>query len=149
MAEETLQWGGRFTAPPNAALLAFGSSLEDDLVLAPFDVECSHGHVEALRAGGLLDEGSAAELHGALDAVAGEIAAGTFAAFARRGKFEDVHGAIDARVRELAPDAGASLHAGRSRNDQVATTLLLYARDRANTGARLAAPRAPELTEAK
>jgi argininosuccinate lyase len=58
-------------------------------------------------------------------------------AFARNGGFEDVHGAIDARIRELARTAGALLHAGRSRNDQVATTLLLYARDRASEGARL------------
>jgi argininosuccinate lyase len=45
-----------------------------------------------------------------------------------------VHGAIDARVRDLVPEAGAWLHAGRSRNDQVATTLALYVRDRAATG---------------
>jgi N-acetyl-gamma-glutamyl-phosphate reductase len=77
-------------------------------------------------------------LRAALDVVADEIADGTFAAFARAGTFEDVHGAIDARVRELAGDAGASLHAGRSRNDQVATTLLLYARDRAERGRALA-----------
>ncbi len=43
-----------------------------------------------------------------------------------------MHGAIDARVRDLAPASGELLHAGRSRNDQVATTLLLYAADRAN-----------------
>ncbi len=47
-----------------------------------------------------------------------------------------MHGAIDARVRELEPQAGALLHAGRSRNDQVATTLALYAHDRALQGAQ-------------
>src|SRR5580693_4510887 len=133
-----LQWGGRFAVAPDAALLAFGSSLEDDLVLAPFDVRCSRAHVTALTEGGLLTGVAAGELHAALDVVGEEVADGTFVAFARAGGFEDIHGAIDARVRELAPDAGASLHAGRSRNDQVATTLLLYARDRATTGARLA-----------
>jgi argininosuccinate lyase len=136
--QTALQWGGRFEDAPDAALIAFGSSLEDDLVLAPFDVRCSRAHVTALTAGGLLSGVAAGELHAALDVVAEEIADGTFTAFARAGTFEDVHGAIDARVRELAPDAGASLHAGRSRNDQVATTLLLYARDRALRGARLA-----------
>jgi argininosuccinate lyase len=130
--QTALQWGGRFEDAPDAALIAFGSSLEDDLVLAAFDVRCSRAHVTALTEGGLLSGVAAGELHAAL-----EIADGTFAAFARAGTFEDVHGAIDARVRELAPDAGASLHAGRSRNDQVATTLLLYARDRAARGARL------------
>jgi argininosuccinate lyase len=134
--EAELQWGGRFADAPDAALIAFGSSLEDDLVLAPFDVRCSRAHVTALAEGGLLSGVAAGELHAALDVVAEEIADGGFAAFARAGGFEDVHGAIDARVRELAPDAGASLHAGRSRNDQVATTLLLYARNRAAAGAR-------------
>jgi argininosuccinate lyase len=133
-----LQWGGRFAVAPDAALIAFGSSLEDDLVLAPFDVRCSRAHVTALEGGGLLNGVAAGELHAALDVVADEIADGTLTAFARAGTFEDIHGAIDARVRELAPEAGASLHAGRSRNDQVATTLLLYARDRAGKGAQLA-----------
>ena len=133
-----LQWGGRFDAAPDAALLAFGSSLEDDLVLAPFDVRCSLAHVSALAGGDLLGDADAAALRAALMTVGAEIGAGTFTAFARTGRFEDVHGAIDARVRELAGSAGASLHAGRSRNDQVATTLLLYARDRATAGARRA-----------
>jgi argininosuccinate lyase len=130
-----LQWGGRFAAAPDAALLAFGSSLEDDLVLAAFDVRCSRGHVASLRGGGLLSDADAGALLAALDTVAAEVAAGSFAGFAHGGGFEDVHGAIDARVRELAPaSAGESLHAGRSRNDQVATTLLLYADDRARCG---------------
>ncbi len=133
--ESPLQWGGRFASAPDAALLAFGSSLNDDLVLAEFDVRCSRGHIASLHGGGLLSDGQAAALRTALDSVAAEVAAGTFAQFARAGSFEDVHGAIDARVRELAPpEAGESLHAGRSRNDQVATTLLLYAADRAYRG---------------
>jgi argininosuccinate lyase len=133
-----LQWGGRFGAPPDAALLAFGSSLEDDLVLAPFDVACSRAHVAALSGGGIVTPDDAEGLLRALDAVAYEIEAGDFASFARGGEFEDIHGAIDARVREIAGEAGSSLHAGRSRNDQVATTLVLYARDRAALGMRAA-----------
>ncbi len=142
-----LQWGGRFAAAPDAALLAFGSSLHDDLVLAEFDLRCSRGHVAALQSGGVLDAADAGALRAALDRVAGEIADGSFAAWALGGTFEDVHGAIDARVREHAGVAGERLHAGRSRNDQVATTLLLYARDRAARGARLALDIAAALEE--
>jgi argininosuccinate lyase len=131
---ETLQWGGRFSAPPDEALLAFGSSLEDDLTLAPFDVRCSLAHVAALRGGAIVSNATASALEAALHTVADEIADGSFTAFARTGRFEDVHGAIDARIRELAGEAGDFLHSGRSRNDQVATTLLLYARDRAAKG---------------
>ena len=127
---KVLQWGGRFAAPPNAQLLAFGSSLEDDLVLAPFDVRVSLAHVEALAGGGIIDSSRASALRTALQQVAAEIDEGTFVAFARSCGAEDIHGAIDARVRELAPEDGAFLHSGRSRNDQVATTLALYAQAR-------------------
>ena len=100
-----------------------------------FDLRCSHAHVEALFGGGIVDHACAAELHAALAAVQDEIASGSFASMARAMDAEDVHGAIDARVRELcAGDSGRRLHSGRSRNDQVATTLALYARDRAAAG---------------
>ena len=136
--QDRLQWGGRFTGTPDAALLAFGSSLEEDLLLAPFDVATSRAHVAALEAGAIVDAAIANDLRAALDRVARDVADGGFAAFARASGAEDVHGAVDARVRELAPEAGAWLHAGRSRNDQVATTLALYVRDRAERGAALA-----------
>jgi argininosuccinate lyase len=131
------QWGGRFAAPPDSALLAFGSSLEEDLVLAPFDVACSLAHVTALESGKIIGSVTAGRLREALATVAGEIDDGCFFAEARASGAEDVHGAIDARVRALAGDAGLSLHAGRSRNDQVATTLALYVAERAAAGAAL------------
>jgi len=136
----TLQWGGRFSASPDARLLAFGSSLEEDLTLAPFDVAGSLAHVAALRGGGIVNERQELELTRALRAVEAEISDGSFAAYARSLCVEDVHGAIDARVREIAGQSGDWLHAGRSRNDQVATSLLLYVWDRAQSS--LAASRA-------
>ncbi|HET9095159.1 MAG TPA: argininosuccinate lyase, partial [Candidatus Baltobacteraceae bacterium] len=79
------------------------------------------------------------------ETIAAEIENGSFAQWARASGAEDIHGAIDARVRELAPAAGEVLHAGRSRNDQVATTLLLYCADRARAGQALAAHIAGQL----
>ncbi|MGC8485079.1 MAG: argininosuccinate lyase [Candidatus Baltobacteraceae bacterium] len=134
MSAGSLQWGGRFRRGPDPALLAFGSSLEDDLLLAPFDLQTSRAHVRALVGGGAILPETARALDGALDVVAAEIEAGRFAAWAREGGFEDIHGAIDARVREIDAAAGGWLHAGRSRNDQVATTLALYAAARARDG---------------
>ena len=43
---------------------------------------------------------------------------------------EDIHSAVERRLTELTP-AGARLHTGRSRNDQVALDLRLYCRDAA------------------
>ncbi|MGH7737979.1 MAG: argininosuccinate lyase [Candidatus Tyrphobacter sp.] len=139
MTKAQLQWGGRFSRPPDAALIAFGSSLEEDLVLTPFDVRCSIAHVAALEGGGVVGAAIAGALRDALHRIESEIAQGTFEPWARASGAEDIHGAIDARVRELCPNGeGEFLHAGRSRNDQVATTLALYARDRAARGAGIA-----------
>ena len=60
---------------------------------------------------------------GALDTVEMEYRAGSLAPIASD---EDVHTLIERRVTELAGDAGAKLHTGRSRNDQVATALRHY-----------------------
>lgn len=147
MSGAALQWGGRFGAPPDPALLAFSSSLEDDFVLAPLDVETSRAHVLALARGGIIAAECASALDAALATVAAEIADGRFAHAARAAGAEDVHGAIDARIRELAPEHGARLHSGRSRNDQVATTLALYARACARDGARTCAGIARDLIE--
>jgi hypothetical protein len=103
-----LQWGGRFTAGADTQLLAFGSSLEEDLVLARFDVACSLGHVEALEGGKIVTASQSAALRAALRSVEIEIGVGSFEAYARATQAEDVHGAIDARVRELAGAAATT-----------------------------------------
>ncbi len=61
----------------------------------------------------------------ALDQVEEELAAGVFE-FAPDD--EDIHTSVERRVTEIAGDVGAKLHTGRSRNDQIATDLRLYAR---------------------
>jgi argininosuccinate lyase len=133
---EELQWGGRFASTPDPALLAYGSSLGDDLFIARFDVAASCAHVAALVDGGIVTLEDGLALNAALEQVGAEIADGRFGAWAIAGGFEDVHGAIDARVREIAGPAGDRLHSGRSRNDQVATTMLLFVREFALDGAR-------------
>jgi argininosuccinate lyase len=118
-------WHGRFADGPADELLAFTESLSFDRRLAPDDLAGSRAHVAGLaRAGILTDDEAGAVLH-ALDQVGEELAEGSFA-FAPSD--EDIHTAIERRVTELAGDAGAKLHTGRSRNDQVATALRLFVR---------------------
>ena len=76
-----------------------------------------------LARAGLLTADETERVTSALDRVGTELADGTFA-FAPGD--EDIHTAIERRVTELAGDAGAKLHTGRSRNDQVATALRLF-----------------------
>ncbi len=61
-----------------------------------------------------------------LDRVEAEFRDGSFAV---QPTDEDIHTAVERRLTELVGDAGRRLHTGRSRNDQVATDVLLYLRD--------------------
>ncbi len=128
-------WSGRFSASMAQSLWELSESYSFDHVLYAYDLRGSRAHVAGLVAAGLLDEADAARLVAALDEVEAEFDRG---AFARSSQDEDVHMAIERRVTELCGDVGARLHTGRSRNDQVATTLRLYSRDAAGAVARAA-----------
>jgi len=118
-------WSGRFAEGPSEELLAFTVSLPVDRRLAEDDLTGSRAHVRGLGRAGLLDDAEVKIVLAALDRVGEELAAGTFAF---QPGDEDVHTAIERRVTEIAGTVGAKLHAGRSRNDQVATDLRLYAK---------------------
>ncbi len=118
-------WHGRFGEDPADELLAFTSSLAFDRRLAADDVAGSRAHVAMLTKVGLMTGKEATAVATALDRVEQEIADGTFA-FAPTD--EDIHTAVERRVTDLAGPAGAKLHTGRSRNDQVALDLRLYLR---------------------
>jgi argininosuccinate lyase len=119
-------WQGRFgDEPPAPEMLAFTASLDVDRRLAADDIAGSRAHVRGLGRVGILTSQEVAILLAALDRVADEIADGTFV-FAPAD--EDIHTAVERRVTEIAGPVGAKLHTGRSRNDQVATDLRLYAK---------------------
>ncbi|MFP5326715.1 MAG: argininosuccinate lyase [Acidimicrobiia bacterium] len=118
-------WSGRFGDGPSDELLAFTVSLPFDRRLAQDDLTCSRAHVRGLERVGIISAEEAASICDALDHVAEEFADGTFAF---QPSDEDVHTAIERRVTEIAGSPGAKLHTGRSRNDQVATDLRLYAK---------------------
>jgi argininosuccinate lyase len=118
-------WHGRFEGGPAEELLAFTVSLPYDRRLAADDLAGSRAHVRGLVRGEILDADEAGLVFAALDRVEEELGAGTFEF---RESDEDIHTAVERRVTELAGPAGAKLHTGRSRNDQVATDLRLYCR---------------------
>jgi argininosuccinate lyase len=124
-AQGAALWHGRFEAGPSPELMAFSESLSFDRRLWADDIAGSRAHVAGLLAAGLLSDGDAEALQAALVAVHSEFAEGRFR-FAPGD--EDIHTAVERRVTELAGDAGARLHTGRSRNDQVATDLRLFVR---------------------
>jgi argininosuccinate lyase len=117
-------WEGRFAGGPAEALQALNDSLPFDRRMYREDIAGSRAHVRMLCAVGLLEAAERDEVITALDRVETELAEGRFE-FATSD--EDIHTAVERRVSELA-SAGAKLHTGRSRNDQVATDLRLWTR---------------------
>jgi argininosuccinate lyase len=128
-------WHGRFDVGPAAELVAFTESLSYDRRLLVDDVACSKAHVRGLHSAGLLDDDELGRVLGGLDTVEMEFRSGELDFV---DSDEDVHTAIERRVTELVGPAGAKIHTGRSRNDQVATAFRRYVlRDLAAVAARV------------
>lgn len=122
-------WGGRFSGGPADALAELSRSTHFDWRLARHDIAGSRAHARVLHRAGLLDEDELAGMLAALDTLDTDVAAGTFAPGPGD---EDVHTALERGLIERAgPDLGGRLRAGRSRNDQVATLVRMYLRERA------------------
>ena len=109
-------WSGRVNSELAPEVWEFLRA--DDAELLPYDCEATLQHAERLEAAGLL---SAHELAEVRERLAG-IAASSVAA---EGGDEDVHSYIEAELGDL----GRKIHAGRSRNDQVAAAFRLYVAD--------------------
>ncbi len=118
-------WHGRFSGGMDDAMAAYTVSLPFDQKLAQEDLEGSRAHVQGLVRGGLLTSAEGDALLAALARVGEELTSG---AFIFDPSDEDIHTAVERRVTEIAGPTGAKLHTGRSRNDQVATDLRLWAK---------------------
>jgi argininosuccinate lyase len=118
-------WHGRLSGGTADVVMEYSVSLHYDRQLALDDLAGSRAHVRGLGRGGLLRPDEVTALLAALDQVEGELVSGAFE-FAPDD--EDIHTSVERRVTEIAGDVGAKLHTGRSRNDQIATDLRLYAK---------------------
>ncbi|HEX9295351.1 MAG TPA: argininosuccinate lyase [Polyangiaceae bacterium] len=118
-------WGGRFTGSLSEAMLRLSASVDVDKVLAEDDIHGSLAHARALGRAGLLDEDELERMTAGLEAILEEVRQGQIK---WDPKLEDVHMNIEARLIEIIGPLGGKLHTGRSRNDQVATDLRLWAR---------------------
>ena len=119
-------WGGRFSDAPADVVFALSRSVDFDWRLAPYDLRSSLAHLRVLQSSGLLKADVAKQIEGALRELISEVATEKFKPLAVD---EDVHSALERGLNEKIGEAGGALRAGRSRNDQVATDLKLFAID--------------------
>lgn len=120
---------GRFGSGPAADVAQFTESISFDWRLWRQDIAGSKAHAQMLQQAGLLTKAEYLEIRSGLDGIASEIERGDFR---WQLELEDVHMNIEAELTRRVP-AGAKLHTGRSRNDQVALDLRLWLRDAAKT----------------
>lgn len=119
-------WGGRFEEATAASVEAFTESISYDRRLYSYDIMGSKAHATMLAANGLLSKEELTAIIDGLSSIESRIDEGRFAF---KSELEDIHMNIEkALIDDIGP-AGAKLHSGRSRNDQVALDFRLYLRD--------------------
>jgi argininosuccinate lyase len=112
----------------DAAMLSYtvGDDREWDRHLLPWDVLGSLGHIEGLRASGLISRADHLKLRTALRAGFRAVRAGRLVI---GPEHEDAHSAVELWLTRRVGSAGERLHTGRSRNDQIACDLRLFLKD--------------------
>jgi argininosuccinate lyase len=118
-------WGGRFKTGAAERLRDYTQSVSFDWKLYRHDIAGSIAHAKMLARIRILDARELADIVQGLEEIRDQIDRGEFTWKPER---EDVHMNIEAELTARYP-AGAKLHTGRSRNDQVATAMRLWLKD--------------------
>jgi len=125
----TVARGGRLPEQIDAAMERLNTSVDVDCELWREDIQGSIAHARGLGRANVLTRSEVERLVQGLEQIRAEIERGEFT---WKRELEDVHMNIEARLTEICGTVGGKLHTGRSRNDQVATDLRLWARRKAD-----------------
>lgn len=121
-------WGGRFRKEENQMMEDFNSSFPFDQRLYREDITGSIAHARMLGHQGIISEAESEQIRQGLEGILADIESGKLEL---AGDYEDIHTFVEANLTERIGDVGKKLHTGRSRNDQVALDMRLYARSAA------------------
>ena len=119
-------WSGRFEEGVSEFTQEFGASLPVDKAMYKQDIAGSMAHARMLADQGVILHEDAEAITAGLAQIERDIEEGNFVFDINN---EDIHMSIEAVLTERIGDAGARLHTGRSRNDQVITDTRLYAKE--------------------
>ncbi|WP_431800431.1 argininosuccinate lyase [Halobacillus andaensis] len=122
-------WGGRFTKPTDKLVEEYTSSIGFDVKLALQDIQGSKAHVKMLGKCSIITEEEAAQITEGLQSIEKKIE-NEEVEFSVED--EDIHMNIEKLLIEEIGPVGGKLHTGRSRNDQVATDMHLYLKEKTN-----------------
>ena len=119
-------WGGRFEEKPDKIALEFSSSLKEDIRLIKEEILCGKVYAEMLCGINVISPEELISITDALSLIETEYYSNQWNPDPK--EFEDVHSAIESRLYELTGSTAGKLRAGRSRNDQVVTSLRMWSK---------------------
>ncbi|AVQ44369.1 argininosuccinate lyase [Clostridium botulinum] len=117
-------WGGRFKDEESKLMEDFNSSLSFDKKLYYEDIKGSIAHVKMLANQDIINEEEKEKILLGLEEILKEIDGGILKI---DGDYEDIHSFVEINLIKKIGNVGKKLHTGRSRNDQVALDMKLYA----------------------
>ncbi|MBM7585391.1 argininosuccinate lyase [Bacillus pakistanensis] len=118
-------WGGRFRKEENKLMESFNSSLAIDKRLVYEDITGSLAHIKMLVGSEILTETEGNKISEGLHSILSDIENEDLLI---DGDYEDIHSFVEANLIEIIGETGKKLHTARSRNDQVAVDMRLYAK---------------------
>ncbi len=122
-------WAGRFEGESDKAADIFNSSLHFDRQLFEYDIEGSIAHVSMLGRQSIIPAEDAQLCAQALKQLKDDVCEGKYVI---GDGYEDIHMAVEAVLTERIGEAAKRIHTARSRNDQVALDMRMYAKDKIN-----------------
>ncbi|HTR26251.1 MAG TPA: argininosuccinate lyase [Terriglobales bacterium] len=118
-------WSGRFRQGLDPEFEKWQRSFDYDKRLLPFELAASRAHARALEHSGVLSTEDLAEILEGLNKIGKLVSAPEYF---DDPEAEDVHHFVEKKLAALIGQSGYKLHAGRSRNEQIATDLRLFVR---------------------
>ncbi len=126
MKKSVKSWHGRLSGEADHATSELLASIDVDWALYKYDIAGSIAHATMLREIGILTGRELTRIKKGLSTIAEDIETGKVKL---DPALEDIHMVIESALIKQIGDAGRKLHTGRSRNDQIALDLRLWARD--------------------
>ena len=123
-------WSGRFREPLDHDFEQWQRSLVFDWQLLPQEVAASKAHARTIAAAGILSTEELEKIVAALDAIRDEYGQRPPSDIYGCTQAEDIHHFVELELVARIGDLGFKLHTGRSRNEQIATDLRLYVREK-------------------
>lgn len=120
-------WGGRFKKEEDEKMRAFDNCLPEGKRFYREDILGSLAHVKMLGSCGIIAKEEADKIEEGLNGIMSDVENGSLEII-DDGSYEDIHSFVELNLTKRIGELGKKLHTARSRNDQVAVDMKLFAK---------------------